>query len=138
MREECGSHAESFATRVRFTTKEAKLSKSLKKLTESNILLKRLVDSAAAAPAAAIVPSRATQPAPSRKVSEVARNIYDSLALLLACNCAARHEARLCVNVPYSPGPESVATKLDMFVSILSDRESISWQDSSVHLDIDV
>lgn len=76
--------------------------------------------------------------APTRKVCELTRQVYDSLASHWSCDCAAQHEARLCMNVRYGSEVDTLLTKLDMFISVSDVDARAKWQESSVHLDTDL
>lgn len=136
--DQAGKGKESFHTRIKFTSKLPKLRKNLLKLTERIKYLERLLNNASAsefAGSTTIIPSIN---APPKKTGEIARAVYESFAKLKACECACDHEIMLCMNLPFDSEESGLPLRMDMFISIAQPDSNEKWQDSSVHLDIDV
>lgn len=129
---------ENFRTRIKFTSKLPKLRKCLLKLTERIKYLERLLNSASASELAnstTVIPSVNVPP---KKTGELARAVYESFAKLKTDDCAHDHEIMLCMNMPFDGDVDGLPSRMDMFISITHPESSDKWQDSSVHLDIDV
>jgi hypothetical protein len=76
--------------------------------------------------------------APPRRICELVSSLYSELAKNWPCSCQAQHEARLCVNVPFGGAADGLPTRLELFISSRNAGTDEHWQESSVHLDVDM
>ncbi|KAK5153115.1 hypothetical protein LTS14_007759 [Recurvomyces mirabilis] len=138
LRAEVGKNKEGFRERWRFTSKEVKLRKSLKILVDRNQYLERLLHQSNAPVAVQDPVSTTVRAPPPRKICDLATTLHSSLVALSSCSCHAQHEARLCVNVPFDTEAGVVPTRLDLYLSMPAQEAGARWQESHVHVDIDI
>jgi hypothetical protein len=124
---------DSFIERFQFTKNEKRRLHGLKRITETNEKLQKLLSQSTKASSGSkrIVKSSRSH---HRKGWKMMSSLYNAMTSCWTCNCDEPHEARVCLLRSEKHRADPAVASLDMLMSVRRDGFKGSWQESHVRI----
>lgn len=118
----------------RFTKNQQARAHGLKRITDSNIKLERLMNQTSRVSGTA-KQRRGRKIIPDGSPRTLIKALHTAMADRWTCTCAKAHEARLCLSGNFIPSSDSEVASLDMLISVRANGgQQGDWQESNVRI----